>query len=93
MTRRMAERGTYLLGVLEVLEESLLSPGDALVHVSGSVGVAVCLTGLATENATNHNIRQSLRLHQTMNRHTRGGWGRLCGARQQRGCGTGHTGS
>lgn len=63
MTRKMAECGTYLLGVLEVLEESLLSPSDTLVHVSGSVGVAVCLAGLATENTVYHNIRQSLRLH------------------------------
>jgi hypothetical protein len=42
---------TYLLGVLEVLPESLLVPGNALVHVGGSVGETVGLTSLATEDA------------------------------------------
>ena len=43
-------RGTYLLGVLEVLEESVLVPCNALRHVGGSVRVALALAGLATED-------------------------------------------
>ena len=44
------KRNSYLLGVLEVFEESVLVPSDALVHVGSGVGVAVGLTGLATED-------------------------------------------
>ena len=43
--------GTYLLGVLKVLEESLLVPGDTLVHVGSRVAEAGGLTSLAAENA------------------------------------------
>ena len=43
---------THLFGVLEVLEESLLVPSDTLVHVGSSVGEAICLAGLASENTT-----------------------------------------
>ena len=42
---------TYLLGVLQVLEESLLVPGDTLVHVGSRVAEAGGLTSLATEDA------------------------------------------
>ena len=42
---------TYLLGVLQVLEESLLVPGDTLVHVGSRVAEAGGLTSLAAENA------------------------------------------
>ena len=42
---------TYLLGVLKVLEESLLVPGDTLVHVGSRVAEAGGLTSLATEDA------------------------------------------
>ena len=42
---------TYLLGVLKVLEESLLVPGDTLVHVGSRVAEAGGLTSLAAENA------------------------------------------
>ena len=45
----MTTCSTYLLGVLEVLEESLLLPNDPLVHVRGRVRVVLCLTGLAAE--------------------------------------------
>lgn len=54
---------TYLLGVLEVLEEGLLVPerlvftridryipGDTLVHVGSGVAEALSLTGLAAED-------------------------------------------
>lgn len=41
---------THLLGVLEVLEESLLRPDDTLTDVSSSVGEALRLAGLAAEN-------------------------------------------
>lgn len=40
-----------LLGVLEVLEESVLVPGDALLLVGIGVGVAVDGAGLAAEEA------------------------------------------
>ena len=49
---------TYLLGVLEVLEESLLLPGNTLVHVGSGVRVAVRLTALATENAGDQETRR-----------------------------------
>ena len=42
---------TYLLGVLKVLEESLLVPGDTLVHVGSRVAEAGGLTSRAAENA------------------------------------------
>lgn len=45
-----ARRSTHLFGVLEVLEEGLLVPGDALVDIGGSVGEAIGLTSLATEH-------------------------------------------
>ena len=51
---------THLFGVLEVLEEGLLVPGDALVDVGGGVGEALGLSGLATEHtarATSTNDR------------------------------------
>ena len=41
---------TYLLGVLQVLEESLLVPGDTLVHVGSRVAEAGGLTSLAAED-------------------------------------------
>lgn len=41
---------THLFGVLEVLEERLLVPGDALVDVGSGVGEALGLTSLATED-------------------------------------------
>ena len=34
---------TYLLGVLQVLEESLLVPGDTLVHVGSRITEALSL--------------------------------------------------
>lgn len=41
---------THLFGVLEVLEESLLCPSDTLVDVGSSVGEALSLTSLTTED-------------------------------------------
>lgn len=41
--------GNVLLGVLEVLKQSVLVPGDALVDVGVGVGEAGSLSGLATE--------------------------------------------
>ena len=55
-----AKRTTHLFGVLEVLEEGLLVPGDALVDVGGGVGEALGLSRLATEHtarATSTNDR------------------------------------
>ena len=43
-----------LLGVLEVLEERVLVPGDALLLVGIGVRVAIDLTGLAAEEAVEH---------------------------------------
>lgn len=43
-----------LLGVLEVLEEGVLVPGDALLLVGIGVGVAVDLAGLTAEKAVKH---------------------------------------
>jgi hypothetical protein len=43
--------GDVFLGVLEVLEEGLVLPGDALLLVGVGVGVAVDGTGLAAEEA------------------------------------------
>ena len=40
-----------LLGVLEVVEEGLVSPGDAGLLVGGGVGVSLGLAGLAAEEA------------------------------------------
>lgn len=41
--------GNVLLGVLEVLEESLLVPGNTLVDVGLGVGEALDLTSLTAE--------------------------------------------
>ena len=41
---------TYLLGVLKVPEESLLVPGDTLVHVGSRITEAGGLTSLAAED-------------------------------------------
>ena len=41
---------TYLLGVLQVLEESLLVPGDTLVHVGSRITETGGLTSLAAED-------------------------------------------
>jgi len=46
--------GDVLLGVLEVLEEGVLVPGDALLLVGVGVGVALDLSGLAAEEAVEH---------------------------------------
>ena len=43
--------GDVLLGVLEVLEEGVLVPSDALVDVGSRVRVTTGLTSLATEHA------------------------------------------
>jgi len=43
-----------LLGVLEVLEQCVLVPGDALLLVGVGVRVAVDLAGLAAEEAVEH---------------------------------------
>lgn len=43
-----------LLGVLEVLEEGVLVPGDALLLVGVGVGVALDLTGLTAEETVKH---------------------------------------
>ena len=40
-----------LLGVLEVVEEGVVSPGDAGLLVGGGVGVSLGLAGLAAEEA------------------------------------------
>lgn len=46
--------GDVLLGVLKVLEEGVLLPGDALLLVGVGVGVALDLAGLAAEEAVEH---------------------------------------
>lgn len=43
-----------LLGVLEVLHERRLVPSDALRDVRRRVAEALCLAGLATEQAVEH---------------------------------------
>lgn len=42
--------GTYLLGVLKVLEKSVLIPGDTLVLVSSSVAETLGLASLAAKD-------------------------------------------
>lgn len=42
--------GNVLLGVLQVLEQGLISPGDTLVNVGSGVRVSVCLTGLTAKD-------------------------------------------
>ena len=42
--------GNVLLGVLQVLEQGLISPGDTLVDVGSGVRVSVCLTGLTAKD-------------------------------------------
>ena len=39
-----------LLGVLQVLEQGLISPGDTLVNVGSGVRISVCLTGLTAKD-------------------------------------------
>ena len=46
--------GNVLLGVLEVLEEGVLVPGDALLLVGVGVGVALDLASLAAEKTVKH---------------------------------------
>lgn len=46
--------GDVLLGVLEVLEEGVLVPSDALLLVGVGVGVALDLTSLAAEETVEH---------------------------------------
>ena len=41
---------THLFGVLQVFEQSVLIPCNALVHVGSGVRVSVCLTGLAAKD-------------------------------------------
>ena len=48
---RICTTMTHLLGVLEVLEEGVLVPGNTLVDVGGGVGEALTLTRLAAEDA------------------------------------------
>jgi hypothetical protein len=43
---------THLFRVLEVLEERLLVPGDALVDVGGGVGEVLCLASVTAEDTT-----------------------------------------
>ena len=82
---------THLFGVLEVLEESLLLPGDTLAHVGGGVRVVRGLTGLAAEN-TGRAV-STVEPARPTRRRTRAGLDRPCVARQHRGCGTAHSGS
>ena len=56
---------THLFGVLEVLEEGLLVPGDALVDVGGGVGEALGLSRLATE----HTARATSTTDRTVRQH------------------------
>ena len=42
----------HLFGVLQILKQSVLIPSNTLVHVCSSVGEAICLAGLASENTT-----------------------------------------
>ena len=79
---------THLLGVLKVLEEGVLVPGDTLVHVRSGVRVALALASLTTENAGKCPSATGDACRGT--RRTRAGWGRLCVARQHRECGTAH---
>ena len=55
-----AQMVTNLLGVLEVLEEGLLVPGDTLVHVGSGVGEAIGLTGLTAEDTARRQLHQPL---------------------------------
>ena len=60
INRQLTRARDVFLGVLEVLEEGLLVPGDALVDVGGGVGEALGLSRLATEHtarATSTNDR------------------------------------
>ena len=88
---------THLLGVLEVLEEGVLVPGNALVDVGSGVGEALTLTRLAAEDTgirggrrVNHSVPSSTQHKVAL---TRRGWGRPCGAHQSRGCGIERNGS
>ena len=46
----VSKYGTYLLGVLKVLEEGLLVPGNTLVNVGSRVAEARGLTRLAAKD-------------------------------------------
>ena len=86
---------THLFRVLEVLEECALVPGNALVDVGSGVRETLALAGLAAEDTgscrrMSTTVRDGARKHSRL---TRGGWGRLCGARLQRGYGTERNGS
>ena len=88
-------RRTHLFGVLEVLEEGLLVPGDTLIDVRSGVGVTLGLTSLVAEDTGVHK-RVSLsmsRKAQNPYRRTRGGWGRPCEARPSREYDTERSGS
>lgn len=51
LIKAQATHGDVLLGVLEVFEEGVLVPGDALLLVALRVGESGNLTSLATEEA------------------------------------------
>lgn len=61
---------TYLLGVLKVLEESVLGPGDTLVQVSSGVAETLGLTGLAAKDTvqvgTDCGVRKLLEAQLTL---------------------------
>jgi hypothetical protein len=52
-TRAHVRSGTHLFRVLEVLEERLLVPGDALVDVGGGVGEVLRLASVTAEDTMN----------------------------------------
>lgn len=53
-----------LLGVLEVLKQSLLTPCNALVHIGSGVRKTLGLTGLAAKDARRH-IRECQGVYET----------------------------
>ncbi len=89
--RRPFTTSAYLFGVLEVLEEGLLAPGDALVDVGSGVRKAFGFAGVATEH-TEHVVSQSDDDAGGANRclRTHASWGRLYEGRRLRGCGIAH---
>ena len=55
--RRYEWANAYLFGVLEVLEQGVLVPGDALAHVRLRVREAIRLASLPAEHAINRQER------------------------------------
>ena len=60
-THNAYDRGTYLLGILEVLKQRILAPDDSLLLVRLCVFEACCLAGVPTEQTIATSRRTSAR--------------------------------